>query len=115
MSDITYSWCERCRNNFPLRTSKYDALELSGETFYCDVGHPLFITRKSVVSRMRGAGRSSDRKSRTIDRLMKSLESQRGVATRCRNRLVRGCCPYCGILMDNICRHVKLYHNFKSK
>lgn len=113
MSDYTHPWCPKCSDNFPMRKNTYDDLEECGNIFYCPNGHALEISRISVVSRLRAAQNRSTHKSSQISRLLKRVESFRGVQTRQRNRLLRGACPYCGKAIRNMIEHIRERHTPK--
>lgn len=79
MSDYTHPWCSKCGDNFPMRQSMYDDLEECGNTFYCPNGHPLVISRTSVVGQLRTELRRNSYKEDRISVLEKRAESLRGV------------------------------------
>jgi hypothetical protein len=110
-----YPWCCKCNNSFPIRSSEFDALERSGETFYCHSGHAIVVTQDSIVSQLRTSERRLWRSEAERDGLHKQLECTRGVITRQRNRLVHGKCPYCGknvaeIEERSMLRHIRENH-----
>lgn len=114
MNELHYVWCNKCGDNFPMRQNKYDDLEECGNTFYCPQGHALMITRDDIVTRFRRARQQSERKSDSISRLENSVRSLRGVQTRQRKRLLRGACPYCGMILKDIIKHIRDRHHPKG-
>lgn len=115
MSDFVYPWCPECDKNFPVRKDIYEGLENCGNTFYCLHGHPLKVSRTSIVSELRTTNRRLALNIVTVSRLSKRIESLRGVQTRQRNRLLRGACPYCGKIPVNMVGHIQKHHNPKIK
>lgn len=110
MNDFEYPWCSKCHDSFPMRRDDYENLKECGNTFYCPQGHALVITRASIVSQLRIAERRVKDKTSIISRLLKRVESLRGVQTRQRNRLLRGACLYCNLTSKDIIKHIQERH-----
>lgn len=113
MSDFAYPYCVKCGNNFPMRQDIHENLEECGNTFYCPQGHPIMTPRSSLISQRDIAERQSTRGFETITRLLKRVESFKGVQTRQRNRLLCGACPYCKITPRDMTKHMKERHGSK--
>lgn len=110
MNEIRYPWCPKCNENFPMRDETMDGYERSGSTFYCPKGHGLVIRQDDVVSQLRTSERFLRRSEDQVHKLEKKIEGVKGVITRQRNRLVRGCCPYCAKNVSTIDERSMLRH-----
>lgn len=110
MSDIRYPYCIKCQESFPMREHSFDALERSGNTFYCPQGHLLAVRQNDIVSQLRSSQRFLQRSEDQVHRLQKRIECVKGVITRQRNRLLRRCCPYCAKSVTDIKESTMLIH-----
>lgn len=114
MSNLSYPWCPDCMVSFPMVKSIFDGYERSGSTFYCSKGHALTITQDNIVSQLRASDRRLERSDTEVSILWKQVKGFRGVLKRQRNRLLRGCCPYCSKSVKDVFGHVKNKHGIKK-
>lgn len=110
MEDIRNPYCPNCQKHFVMTEASYDGYERSGKTFYCPQGHSLVIRQNDIVTQLRTSERFLQRSEEQVKWLYKQIQSVKGVIKRQRNRLVRGCCPYCNKNMIQITEHTMLKH-----
>lgn len=116
MDDIRNPYCPNCQKHFVMTEASSDGYERSGETFYCPQGHSLVIRQNDIVSQLRTSERHLLRSEEQVKLLYKKVESFKGVIKRQRNRLTRGCCPYCNknvlqITESHMLKHIRERHS----
>lgn len=110
MSDIRHPYCPSCQKHFVMTEESIDGYERSGKTFYCPQGHSLVMRQNDIVSQLRTSERFLRRSEEQVKLLYKQLQSVKGVISRQRNRMMRGCCPYCNKNVVEIAEKTMLRH-----
>ena len=110
MNGIRNPYCPNCHHHFVMSEDTFDGYERSGKKFYCPQGHVLTVRQNDVVSSLRASNRFLLRSEERVEMLLQRIKSIKGVITRQRNRLIRGCCPYCNKDIMAISKSPMLQH-----
>jgi hypothetical protein len=112
--------CAECGMLFGLTAEFSDRRREDGESWYCPNGHLQFYgatdldreraARERAESELTYARQQRDRARADADHARHVAAGHKAYATRIRNRIANGVCPWCNRSFENVRRHVATVH-----
>lgn len=105
--------CGECGIPFGMPTNIYNDRRNDGRNFWCPNGHKIAFLETENARLNRLLRQERDSRARAVaarDQAEASRRAWKGQATRARNKVLAGQCPFCGQHLRDLERHVSRQH-----